>query len=231
MAAGSPWAHVTDVEVCGEAYNIKRATDLHRLGIWMKSFDILSHRMQWVLGSGATQCPVSSGESIQAGTDWFAWPKSKRTPLGHYVSISLTSPGYTSDCPETQWWSWSGRRSSRIPSIISLGACPDIVRHTCKLVWVPFLVAAMKFQQNGLDFQGVFIDPFVGQKLSFQKNNVASFHSETLPSPYQYRYPALFSSFFVPLIFPPVYFTNIRCVWMPQIMYSKYTIMWKESEI
>ncbi len=85
------------------------------LGFGMKSLEPLSDPtlVQWVLGSsGCTQC----GESMQAvledeGIDtieWaptLAWPKSNRTPLGHYVSVHLTPPGCTSDCPGAQWCS------------------------------------------------------------------------------------------------------------------------------
>ncbi len=69
------------------------------LGIGMKSFDSLSDPtlVQWVrVPPGARQCPASCDKSMQAvpggWRNWYhwmapmlSWPKSNRTPLGHYV--------------------------------------------------------------------------------------------------------------------------------------------------
>ncbi len=72
-------------------------------------------------------------------------------------------------------WSKSGRKYPRTPSVVSLGRCQACIQarggHTN--YWVPFWVAAMKFQQNGL--HQTMWHPFV---------------PNTLPNPYQYRYPA-----------------------------------------
>lgn len=71
--------------------------------------------------------------------------------------------------------------------------------------WVPVWITVMKYQQNGLvrcfiwSSGCLWIQLSVGWYFSFP-NYVASFHSSTLPSPYQYRCPVL--------IFPPTLKSN-----------------------
>ncbi len=69
--------------------------------------------------------------------------------------------------------------------------------------WVPFWVAAMKFQQNGLacciifslDFRGVFeFSPLWVDNFNFHQTMWHPFVPNTLPSPYQYRYPGWYFS-------------------------------------
>ncbi len=71
--------------------------------------------------------------------------------------------------------------------------------------WVPFWVAAMKFHQNGLAcciifslrFSGChWIHPSVGWSFNFHQTMWHPFFPNTLPSPYQYRYPGRY--------FPPL---------------------------
>ncbi len=128
------------------------------LGIGMKSMDPLSDPtlVQWVLGS--SWCTASCGESMQAvpggWRNWYhwmaptlVWPKSNRTPLGHYVSVHPMHLRLSRS--SVMPWSRSGRKYSRTASVVSLGACPDVVRqHTSTWgtpYWVPFWVAAIKF--------------------------------------------------------------------------------------
>lgn len=57
---------------------------------------------------------------------------SNRTPLGHYVSVQPTPTGCTSDCPGAQCCPGPDLGGNIPPSVVSLGACPDVVRHAYK---------------------------------------------------------------------------------------------------
>ncbi len=82
------------------------------LGIGMKSLDPLSDpTLVQLFLLVHDNAGASCGESMQAvpggWRNWYhwmlTWPKSNRTPLGHYVSVHLMPPGCISDCPGAQW--------------------------------------------------------------------------------------------------------------------------------
>ncbi len=136
----------------------------------------------------------------------FTWPKSNRTPLGHYVLVHPTPPGCILDCPGAQWCpgpDLGGNTPGHYPSSHCQACIQARGGHT--KYGVPFWVAAIKFQQNGLAcciifslwFSGcLWIQPSVGWSFHFHQTMWHPFVPNTLPSPYlyQYRYPAWYFS-------------------------------------
>ncbi len=117
------------------------------LGIGMKSLDPMSDPtlVQRVLSSSwCTTMPglmwreyASSSwrmeELIPLNGPTFAWPKSNRTPLGHCFSPSEAARLHLNlSMSSVMHWSRSGRKYPRTQPVVSLGACPGVVRHAYK---------------------------------------------------------------------------------------------------
>lgn len=130
-----------------------------------------------------------------------AWPKSKRTPLGCHLSVTRLHLRFSrsSRLP----WSRCERRSSSTPSVISLGALPNVIGHSYKHVET--------IQITKYEFSGTAVELcFFRLSLNSAPLQVDRFHSyQTMW--HRYRYPVWFFFFFsltsdVFQCFWPVYF-------------------------